>query len=140
MATYDTWGGSWGTSWGVSWTRAVQVPSVVTEAPSASNWQGYRHKKRLTDEELAELVRQQRIELGILPPDLPGQAVAEPAEIAEEVTAAVQDVVANAEMKIDKRRIYRAAYLEAEYAIAEYRDLTRRHKRRKRAAMLMLLH
>jgi len=111
----------------------------AAEEQQASNWQSaYKHKKRLSKEELDELIRLQRIQLGILPPNLPGQAIAEPDDIAEEVTAAVQDVVKMAEIKIDRKRIYKAAYLEAEYAIEEYKALTTARRRRRTAAMLLL--
>ena len=113
------------------------VVAPVTESPVAY-WR-HRPSKRLTEEELLELIRQQRIELGILPPDLPGQAIAEPEDIAEEVAAAVNNQVQMMEHPIDYKSIYRAAYLEAEIAIAEYRDLNRKRKR-KRAVALMLLH
>ena len=128
--------GSWvAASWGEG------VPVVLAEEPQASNWQSpYFHKKRLSKDELDDLIRQQRIALGILPPDLPGQAIAEPEDIAEEVTAAVQDVVKMVDIKIDRQRIYRAAYLEAGIAIDEYRELTRAHTKRKRTAAFLLLH
>ena len=126
--------GSWvDAAWGVSHAVVVEV-----EQEQASNWQSYRHKKRLSKEELDDLIRQQRIALGILPPDLPGQAIAEPEDIAEEVTAAVQNVVKMADIKIDHRSIYKAAYLEAEVAIEEYRELTRARKRQRTAAFLLL--
>ena len=116
--------------------EAQQAEPAAEE--QASNW-GTHHRRifnRLSDDELATIVREQRIALGILQPDLPGQAIGEPEEIAREVAAAVNDQAVMADAPLDYETIYRAAYLEAEYAIAEYGRL----KRRRRAAISLLLH
>ena len=126
--------GSWvPESWGLT------VHAVLVQDYPVAYWRTHK-KKRLTKEELAELVRQQRIELGILPPDLPGQAIAEPQDIVEEVAAAVNNVVQMYEMKVDYSTIYKAAYLEAELAIAEYRKEKTKQRKRKHAAALLLMH
>ena len=119
--------------------NAVAAPESTE--PEASNW-GNAHKapKSLSKKQLDELIKQQRIALGILPPDLPGQAIAEPEDIADEVAAAVNNVTQMAGIKIDQKRIYKAAYLEAELAIAEYRQLTHEHRKRKHSAALLLMH
>lgn len=43
-----------------------------------------------------------------------------------------------ADIKIDKKRIYKAAYLEAELAIIEYRKIKTIDNRRRSAALLLL--
>lgn len=111
------------------------APVVVVTTEQASNWQ-VTHRRRLTEEELREFIRAERIRLGILPPNLPGQDIGEPAEIAEEVAQAVHDQVVMAQLPIDYETIYREAYLEAEHAIAEYRKA----KRKRRIVTSMLLH
>ena len=119
---------------GTSGTPPIPPAPVADSTPFASNWQGYTHPKRLSKEELQELVRKQRIALGILPPDLPGQAIAPVADIAKEVAASVNDQIVMADIPIDYHEIYKAAYLEAEIAIHEYKRL----KRRRKIAMTLL--
>ena len=117
--------------------------AVVTPEPVRGwHWRHKPGKKRLTKEELLEAIRQQRIEMGILPPDpVAPQAIPEPAQIAEEVAAAVNDQVVMADLSIDYQRIYKLAFMEAETAIAEYRQAKELRRRKvRRAVGLLMIH
>lgn len=118
------------------------VPPAPDSSGGGFNWQVPRPRKSLSNEELMELIRQQRIEMGIIPPDQTAQPVPEAAQVAEEVAAAMNDRIQMSDtIDIDYGTIYRAAFLEAETAIAEYRKEKTAHKKRiRRAATTLLLH
>ena len=104
----------------------------------ASNWQSAREDaagKRFSRDELDEAITRQRIALGIL--TMPGQAVDAPEDIAVAVADAVHNETVMAGPPIDYETIYRAAFMEAERAIAEYL-IDRRKRRNKRTAALLL--
>lgn len=118
-----------------NYQQVAGAPTGLVEEPVVAYWRT-KKEKRLTEEELRELIRQQRIALGILPPDIKNLPLPEAEDVANEVAAAVNDVVAMSDFPIDYKTIYRQAYLEAEHAIAEYRKA----KRKRKAAAFMLLH
>lgn len=65
----STWGGSWGGSWLDSWSRGVVAPPVVTPVSGGGGYYAYQ---RYRDE---KEIRQERIALGIIPPDEPESSI-----------------------------------------------------------------
>lgn len=103
------------------------------------NWQLPKARRRFSREEMLALITEQRIQLGILQPDLPGQDVPTAQAIAEEVTEAMMNRIKMAELPIDESYIYDLALYEARYAIEHYKG-AKALRRRKIAAATMLFH
>jgi len=113
---------------------------TTADTGGGSNWQVAPRKKRLSQEELLELIRQQRIELGILPPDpLAPQPLPEAETVAVEVAEAINNRVQMGEQEINYAEIYRLAFYEAEVAIAEYRKEKDARKRKVRRIVRALM-
>ncbi len=118
------------------------TPPAPVSSDVIRNWRVRRRpseEEGLSDEEIRELIRQRQIATGVIPPDLPEWRKVPPqevAQVAEEIAQAVEEVLVREDIPIDQKAIYRASYLEAEVAIVEYRKL----KRRRRAALALLLH
>jgi len=133
----SAWGYSWGASWGNSWGARVAAPAVVNGGGG-----GVRHTRRRKS---SKQIREERIRLGILPPEVQ-EAVEAAAEKIIETPQPAKPVLVRA---LKARQVdYRPAYLDAltRYVNAlqtiEQADALMRRLRRERddeEALMLLL-
>lgn len=147
MATYDTWGGSWGTSWALSWTREIPTPPPPVDAFRATP--GCPLDPPLSMEELDRLIREQRMDLGILPRPEAREAVQE-AVIAQQRAVSSVDTesklsAARAQLEAEETfaNVYGAVRgdLERERLSELFRvEVERERARRRKVAIMLLLN